>query len=268
MSSQKKLIWLLSKDQDYINFTVYGVPDGLSRFYLTYIWYIIFIIVSMGMFFVYYKTYTPSERIYAIVGIFICLAGIAFNDMISNANWVHKSKNNKFFIQKGNMSQLTDYYDEHVVVLNPENLKLKNLNELQYAFPDKKTYDEFKKKHNLKTISLNDYLYEKAGEWDTDINNWGNVDTLWVMMGLNTKYVTTILLTFCFVVAKWNMKIFYRIFPWVTISLFAALIPTIWYKYGSFVERNNVIFFEEKIQMLSSYFAIYTLILFMGFSQK
>ena len=84
MSSQKKLIWLLSKDQDYINFTVYGVPDGLSRFYLTYIWYIIFIIVSMGMFFVYYKTYTPSERIYAIVGIFICLAGIAFNDMISN----------------------------------------------------------------------------------------------------------------------------------------------------------------------------------------
>ena len=41
MSSQKKLIWLLSKDQDYINFTVYGVPDGLSTFYLTYIWYII-----------------------------------------------------------------------------------------------------------------------------------------------------------------------------------------------------------------------------------
>ncbi len=32
MSSQKKLIWLLSKDQDYINFTVYGVPDGLSTF--------------------------------------------------------------------------------------------------------------------------------------------------------------------------------------------------------------------------------------------
>ena len=149
--------------------------------------------VSMGMFFVYYKTYTPSERIYAIVGIFICLAGIAFNDMISNANWVHKSKNNKFFIQKGNMSQLTDYYDEHVVVLNPENLKLKNLNELQYAFPDKKTYDEFKKKHNLKTISLNDYLYKKAEEWDTDINNWGKVDTLWVMMGLNTKYVKLII---------------------------------------------------------------------------
>jgi len=268
MSSQKKLIWLLSKDQDYINFTVYGVPDGLSKLYLTQIWYIIFICVSMGMFFIYYKTYTPPERIHAIVGIFICLAGLSFNDMISNYNWVHKSKNNRFFIQKGDMSQLTDYFDEHVVVLNPENLNLKELEELQYAFPDEKTYLDFKKKHNLKTISLNKFLYRKSEKWDDDINNWGKADTLWMMMGSNTKYVTTILLTFCFVVAKWDMKIFYRLLPWVTISLFSALIPTIWYKYGSFAERNNLIFFQEKIQMLSSYFAIYTLILFMGFSQK
>jgi len=269
------LVYVMSKNQKHLSFVVWGIPNNLSNFYVSYIWYIIFFAVVVIMFF-YNKNNITYKTIYPIIyGLLICTIGLVTHNFIANYNWLYKSNNNKFFKRNGvQNAQLSPYNidrDKYIVILNPENLKLKNLEELTYIFTASQ-FKKFKHKYKLKTLSYDNYFAKNTdNKWNNQQLKWGtNKDfrVFWNSFSKNTHYVTTILLSFAFVLATWKIKIFYKIFPWIIVSLIPQIISTFWIKYGNFRERGMYMFVIERLQMLSCYFSIYTLILFMSFSQK
>ena len=266
------LVEVMSKDQKYINFILWGIPNDLSKFYVSYIWYIIFISVWGIMFFFNYSRYSSLEIKYVISGLIICIMGLATHNYITSYNWLYKATDNKFFHRNKSNSMLNQKTtDKYIVVLNPENVKLKNFNENTYIFTTNE-FEKFKRKYKLQTTTFDNYVSTKSNsKWNERQLKWGtdeDMGMLWDGYEKNMQYVPTILLTFAFVVASWKIKLFYKIFPWLIVSLIPQLISIFWFKYGTFKERGLYMFIIERLHMLSCYFAIYTLILFMSFSQK
>jgi hypothetical protein len=268
------LIYVMSKNQKYLSFVVWGIPNNLSNFYVSYIWYIMFFFTLALMFFYNKYKFTPKTIPHIVYGVLICTIGLTMHNFIANYNWLYKSNNNKFFKRNIKNSQLSPSDvdgDKYVVVLNPDNLKLKNLEELTYIFTSSQ-FKKIKHKYKLKTLPYDDYFAKNTdNKWNNQQLKWGsNKDfrIFWHSFSKNTHYVTTILLSFAFVLATWKIKIFYKIFPWIIVSLIPQILSTFWIKYGNFKERNIYMFVIERLQMLSCYFSIYTLILFMSFSQK
>ena len=273
MSKTDPSVWLMSKHNKSLNFIVWGLPDRLSPFFLSYIWYLIFILIWGLMFLKYSGQYTSLEKKYSFCGLIIILIFIYCHDFMASQSLLHRSKTgNKIFKLKGNQTQIGAQIGvQYFIIENPKQLKDTNFKAEVYGFDSQEKAKKFIKKHKLKVITYDNYLYRwstKDGDWDDQINKWGDLSVIWTMIGRSTKNVVTIMSTFAFVVASWNMKIFHKIFPWIAISIGTQLLTTLWFKYNSFTERNNFIFYKEKLQMLSCYFAIYTLILFLAFSQK
>ena len=194
-----------------------------------------------------------------------------FHDKMAASALLHKEDDKqKMFKRKGKVSQVYDTRaTQYYIIMNPKQLKTLDSDCVSYGFGNVEQSKKFIKKNKLHVVTFDEYLYKiKGDEWNDEIEKWGKTDIVWPMLGAHTKSVVTIMSTFAFVVASWNMKIFHRIFPWITIALGTQLLTVLWFKYNSFSERNNFIFFKEKIQMLRCNFAIFTLILFMAFSQK